>query len=97
MKHSLRCPKCGGTRLWHIEKFRQQSDLQGGTEMCVAITDRMSISYGHTVTGAFDLFACAICGYSELWARDIQNLKPAPEEGVHLIDAGPTMGSPYRG
>lgn len=96
MKHTLRCPKCDGRKLWRIEKFRHQSDVLGGTELCVAITNRDKLWGGHTPTGAFDLYACAGCGYSELWARDIERMKPKPDEGVHLIDGTAAKDKPYR-
>jgi len=94
MKQSLQCSKCQSTRLWRIEKFRHLTDVLGGAQLVIAITDRDRIWSGSTITGTFDMFVCAKCGYSELWANDTNALRAKPEEGVHFIDGG--VPGPYR-
>ena len=48
-----------------------------------------------TATGTFDMFVCASCGFTELWANEVGELRSNPEEGVHFIDGGGT-DAPYR-
>ena len=94
MKRSHRCPKCEGTRLWRIENFRHQTDVVAGSELVVAILDRDRVWTGATVRGTFDMYLCATCGYSELWANGLDELYAKPEEGVHLLEGDEPK--PYR-
>jgi hypothetical protein len=41
--------------------------------------------FGFTSQGPIELFACAKCGFAELYV-DTSDLAPSPSDGVHLID-----------
>ena len=97
MRESLCCSKCKSKKLWRIEKFRQFfQDSPGGLPLPIAISYRdRGFFRSVTATRTFDMFMCARCGFSELWANEIGELRSNPEEGVHFIDGGGT-DAPYR-
>ena len=46
--------------------------------------------------GQFDLWLCAACGFSELWASNIAGLKENPDAGVKLVDTTAEPQGPFR-
>lgn len=46
--------------------------------------------------GAFDLWVCEVCGYAELWARDLGALREDPDNGVRRVDTTPPGSGPFR-
>ncbi|HEX9103697.1 MAG TPA: hypothetical protein VF997_15915 [Polyangia bacterium] len=86
MKKTLQCPKCDSRKLWHIERL-----LERGGQHATRATAPLALALVHSVwrgyqsQGAIEMFACARCGYAELYA-DTSDLAPSPENGVHLID-----------
>lgn len=96
MKNSARCPKCESRRLWIVEPFRVPDDtnwpalpvatrLVGGAFLTQVV--RM---------GGFDLYVCADCGFSELWARGLEEMEPSAETGVTLRDTTDPEQGPFR-
>lgn len=89
MKTTLRCPKCSGKKLWIIDEFRVPGADAEGSPLAVVphqARGRGGIfgSLAASPRGGFELYACAACGYSELWATKLDELEPGP--GVRLID-----------
>lgn len=100
MKQSLKCPKCDGARIWVIERFRIPSETASGQELPLVPHQEGATGFlGFSKLaphGAFDLWACDACGYTELYARDLSGLKPSEERGVRLIDAAVEPKGPFR-
>lgn len=100
MKRKHQCPKCDGHKLWVLESFRVPSDASDGVVLPVACHQRQSGGFlglpRVTPQGRFDLWVCATCGYSELWARDLEGLREDPELGIRLVDATPGTAGPFR-
>ena len=89
MKKTLQCPKCDGRKIWHIEKlFERDQNWKKVAPLALALT----AGWGKPrAQGTIEMFACATCGYAELYA-DTSDLAPNPELGVHLIDDEPEAG-----
>jgi predicted nucleic-acid-binding Zn-ribbon protein len=100
MKNLLRCPKCAGKRIWVIEKYRIPGEAAEGRELPVVPHQAAGSSFMRlarvTPIGSFDLFLCAGCGYSELYASNFRELVADPERGIRLIDTSETSEGPFR-
>jgi predicted nucleic-acid-binding Zn-ribbon protein len=47
--------------------------------------------------GWFETFICKGCGYTEWYARELDEIEPDAAKGIHLLDArGPDAGEPFR-
>lgn len=46
--------------------------------------------------GQFDLWLCAACGFSELWASHLGDLQVNPDAGVRLVDTTAEPQGPFR-
>ncbi|MEZ4410938.1 MAG: hypothetical protein R3A52_31340 [Polyangiales bacterium] len=100
MKRTQQCPKCQGKVLWVVERYRIPGEYAGGTELPVVANQQEEegfFSIARTSPqGRFDLWVCEGCGYTELWARDLKNLRDAPEHGVRRIDTTTQGAGPFR-
>jgi predicted nucleic-acid-binding Zn-ribbon protein len=98
MKESATCPKCDGRRLWVIERFRVPSDHPEGTPLSAVLDQPEGGGIFRSVraVGGFDMHICGDCGFSELWARDIEGLVARPSEGVRLDDQSDPEQGPFR-
>jgi predicted nucleic-acid-binding Zn-ribbon protein len=110
MKRTQRCSKCGHPRVWRIAELRIEGQESANAFFAVPLalvgegkihgTDDSTGSYpsGRMVAGRLELYACADCGYSELYARDLDKL-PAladrPDANVTLLE-GDRIPHPYR-
>lgn len=111
MKISLACPKCESRRLWRVEKLKYVDHVQQSATsrpLRLALARKVAnppeqgalqrIWHGSQDSydaGVIDAYVCAQCGYTELYARDIEELEHNPEDGVHLIDTTAQRGK-YR-
>lgn len=100
MKRSQQCVKCKGRKLWVIEAFRLPGETGEGTALSLVPDQpvggsRFGLSKAAPV-GGFDLWLCAACGYSELWATGVSGLREDPARGVRLVDASITPEGPFR-
>lgn len=101
MRRTLKCPKCGGVRIWVIERFRVPSESSEGQELAVVphqaeMTRSLFGIPRQSPRGHFDLYACDGCGFTELYARDLSSLVPDPARGVRLIDSAEDPQGPFR-
>lgn len=101
MKRSQRCPKCGGKKLWIIEPYRLPNETAAGAPMPVVAHQKeprpgfFALAQLNPV-GSVDLYLCAACGYAELWASNLEGLRPDPAQGVRLLDGTVTPAGPFR-
>lgn len=83
-----------------VERFRVPGEYVGGAVMAVVQTQQETggfLAMGKLgPQGAFDLWVCEACGFSELWARDLSKLREDPSNGVRRIDTTPPEGGPFR-
>jgi len=93
MKKSLQCPKCDSRKLWHIEQLLERGDQpwEGKVVAPLALALTRGGWAGYKGQGTIEMFACAKCGFAELYA-DTTDVAPSPEHGVHLIDNEPEGG-----
>ncbi len=100
MKKSLRCPKCQGERIWVVEQFRVPDETEGGRQLSVVQNQETTPGFMGLprvqARGHFDLYTCDGCGYSELYAQGLSELKHDPRRGVRLIDASAKRQGPFR-
>jgi predicted RNA-binding Zn-ribbon protein involved in translation (DUF1610 family) len=102
MKRSLKCPKCGGVRIWIIEAFRIPSETAEGVTLPVVVHQEESAPktlFGiarMSPRGRFDLYACDECGFSELYATDLGDVLPDEARGIRLVDASTAPKGPFR-
>lgn len=102
MRSSLRCPKCAARKIWLIEKARGPSVQEPSGQVVPVVphqpdSEKARFFLVETVqpVGAWDLYICANCGYTEAYARDLDKLEQAPERGIRLLDAESEAG-PFR-
>jgi hypothetical protein len=101
MKRTHICPKCDGRRIWVVEPFRVPSETARGAVLSVvphqedAKAGFFGMSRVNSV-GRLDLYVCAGCGYSELYALDFENLRADNQTGVRLLDASSAPAGPFR-
>ena len=101
MKNTHICPKCAKRRIWVIEKFRLPSESKDGRELPVVPhqeAGKRSVfgSMRLEPKGAFDLFLCDTCGFSELWGRDFRDLAVDEARGIRLVDNTDLGEGPFR-
>lgn len=101
MKNTHICPKCSKRRIWIIERFRLPSEGGEGRELAVVPHQEdgkrpLFASMRTSPKGAFDLFICDGCGYSELWARELRGLVVDEKRGVKLVDNTDLGEGPFR-
>jgi predicted nucleic-acid-binding Zn-ribbon protein len=99
MKESSTCPKCRSRRQWVIEPFRVPSETGAGATLRV-VNDQpkpgSSLFRAASPHGSVDLYVCADCGFSELWARDFATLSHDPAAGVTFRDQSDAPQGPFR-
>lgn len=91
MKESQVCPKCRSSKLWRIEQFAAEESGGPPAPLRAAVrrADPQVPGFfgkpGTYTAGFVDAYICAGCGYTELWAQDLDELVDNPEAGVHLL------------
>ena len=95
MRSTMTCPKCSARKIWRIEKFRTESDGVTGWPLHVVYGRRL-VGRERVNVGHFDCYVCATCGYSELYAAEIQGLVHNPAEGVTFWDGEKLTQGPMR-
>jgi predicted nucleic-acid-binding Zn-ribbon protein len=101
VKRSQVCPKCAARRIWVIEPFRLPTETAQGAVLPVVTHQQGERSGFFAIArmapvGSFDAYLCAGCGYSELYAKDIAELREDPAQGVRLLDASTKPAGPFR-
>ena len=101
MKKNQRCPKCDGKRIWVVEAFRIPTETAQGQVLPV-VPHQESGAVGFLAlarikpVGQFDVYLCGGCGYSELWASGLDELRADPAKGVRLLDSSTEPAGPFR-
>ena len=110
MKRSHVCPKCGGRRIWVIERVQavEVFGKYGGRRALVDVgltastVTTQGVLFDGTSSenvGTVECWACDGCGYVEYYAHDMENLAELaddPDSGVRLIDGNPPGRGPHR-
>jgi predicted nucleic-acid-binding Zn-ribbon protein len=101
MKNTLKCPKCGGKKIWVLEKYRIPGESGQGRQLHVVPHQEeaktgLFQSLRANPQGHFDLLLCHACGYSELWAAGFEGLVESPSHGIRLIDSSDAGAGPFR-
>ena len=83
-----------------VEQFRVPSESPQGVALPV-VPDQAppGARFGLRAArpqGQFDLWLCASCGFSELWASRIGDLVEDPAAGVRLVDTTAEPEGPFR-
>jgi hypothetical protein len=93
MKRTKTCPKCASRRVWRVDKYTVPADSTAGAPLRVTIErppSRGLFARDDSTQGYIDAWVCDGCGFTELWARDIDGLKPDPGSGLVLyVDGAP--------
>ena len=91
MKKEGECPKCKGRKLWIVDRMRIHVPSQMiQADMPVAL--KKAFWSGGKGVGNLQLYACAGCGFSELYALGLDDLVADPDMGVHFVDGEPQAG-----
>lgn len=107
MKDTLVCPKCGCDRIWAIDEVKQP-DAQTRAIGAMAVTalsfplkgrlNEWLAEHGEIVAGRFEVWVCAQCGFTEWYAKEmneaLEEMARRPDSGVRL--AGRQSGGPFR-
>ncbi len=117
MRRSGKCPKCGGKRLWVVDPIAQpDGDSSNQVHAMRVATRRLALAggaltFGQTweraAVGFFVAYVCEGCGFSEMYARDIEDLADLedtvphdahgdPGSNVELLDTQPPKDGPHR-
>lgn len=99
MKNQHACPKCTGRKIWVVEPFRLPDDTLDGRPVHVVPHQSEGGAGFFKVEsakprGELDLYVCDDCGYSELWARNVKNLRET--RTVRLLDSSGNRAGPFR-
>jgi predicted nucleic-acid-binding Zn-ribbon protein len=93
MKNSRKCIKCDCEAIWKIDPLSLPDPDSSNVVLPVPVGVReidnpdpglIGRPFVRTAVGTFDVYVCARCGYSELWAKDIEDLgklRKGPPEG----------------
>jgi len=101
VKRTHICPKCDGRRIWVVESFRIPSETAQGAVLNV-VPHQEETSGGFFAiarvkpVGRFDVFVCDGCGFSELYAAGIDDLRADTKTGVRLLEATTAPAGPFR-
>jgi len=83
MKNSRKCIKCECEAIWKIDPLSLPEPQSINTTIPVPVGIReienpdaglLERPVERLSVGTFDVYVCARCGYSELWAKDIDDL-----------------------
>ena len=83
MKNSRKCIKCECEAIWKIDPLTVPDPRFANTTIPVPVglrevenpdADLLDRPAKLQQVGTFDVYVCARCGYSELWAKDIDDL-----------------------
>jgi len=110
MKKSHVCPKCGGRKLWVIDRVHavEVFGKYGGRTKLVtvgitaaSVTERGAIfdSESSVSVGTVECWACDACGYVEYYAHDLEKLVEVARSGasgIRLVDTGAPEQGPHR-
>ena len=103
MKTDLRCSKCDSRQLWVVQKVGHiESSLVRTMPVTAAnfnFFDGSVSETTHTKVGYFEAWICSQCGFTEWYARDVNErlaaLSRVPGTGVQFYN-GPADSGPYR-
>lgn len=99
MKTTKTCPKCAGKKLWVVDPLQTVHEYAPGTLPLHLAYKQKTGDTGWLASktervGRLAAWICAACGFSELWASELEQLQPDPEAGIRLVDGseGPARG-----
>ena len=85
MKQHAKCPKCGGERIWRLERIAAQDHSvteSGGAYELKLVAGGTKHAFGH-----FDAYVCEQCSYTEFWSVGLARLTHG-QGGAQLVSAG---------
>jgi predicted nucleic-acid-binding Zn-ribbon protein len=91
MRKNLVCPKCDGRKFWSIGTMHERGDNNAVAPFNVTVESRWA-GLDVRAAGTFETFICAGCGYTEWYARGLDQLKEDPKNGIYFIDTEPKAG-----
>jgi hypothetical protein len=86
LKRDHICPQCEHRKRWQIEHI----GVWPNQPLPVAHERRFAGAFRGE--GRFEALICAQCGFTELYAQGLEELKPDPSMGVYFIDDEPKAG-----
>ena len=84
MRSRNMCPKCSCEELYVIDPWQTPDHDSSNRVEPVAVAFPLSAIQRY-VALEFELWVCARCAYSEMYAKGVQNLASAVEHGVEGI------------
>ena len=99
LKRDLRCPHCECRQLWHIAEMHERGEAAPFEKPIAPLNVRAAADASFSLyngVGTFETYICKRCGFTEWYARGLDDLKADPEAGVRLIDSSESEEGPYR-
>ena len=87
MRYRNTCPKCENRELLVVNPWRQPQTRTANTTYVMRLTSIEKAGKGFLAApdrvevGAFELWVCSRCGYSELYAAGVQELAQLADQG----------------
>jgi predicted nucleic-acid-binding Zn-ribbon protein len=94
MRKTLTCVKCNGRKVWHIAPVRERGQQYRPSPLGPAYEKNVWGQFRNT--GAFEVFICVGCGYTEWYTTELDQLRHDPQNGITLIDNEKVAEGPYR-
>jgi predicted nucleic-acid-binding Zn-ribbon protein len=95
MRLTQTCPKCSCKRLAVVSQLRLPDPASSNS---VLVLPAVTIE-GGTELGSFETWICLDCGYTELYARNLDGIEALAWRCpgyVRIIDPRPSEQGPYR-
>jgi predicted nucleic-acid-binding Zn-ribbon protein len=101
MKSTQTCPKCAGKKFAVTAEFLQHSGHYNVPLPAVIVEKKLGRLLGSVPTklGSFESWICLRCGYTELYAKgvnDIEELANEFPDQLRIVDGGHGERGPYR-
>ncbi len=98
LKRDLACPHCECREVWHIHEMHERGEAAPFEKpiapLNVVLQEKFFKLYNGV--GTFETYICRRCGFTEWYARGLDELKEDPANGIFLLDGKTRDEGPYR-
>jgi predicted nucleic-acid-binding Zn-ribbon protein len=98
MRTTATCPKCSGKKLF-VAKLESAGSSEVGYRRGLSTFAIPAVLIKGTAVGHFESWICAACGYTELYAEDLDKVARLAEkwpDQVRIVDTTNAEGGPFR-
>jgi predicted nucleic-acid-binding Zn-ribbon protein len=98
LKRDLACPHCECREVWHVAEMHERGEAAPFEKPIAPINVVLQQKFFklYNGVGTFETYICKRCGFTEWYARGMDDLKADPAHGIRLLDGSESEKGPYR-